>query len=208
MDKRDTADGLHFGPLGERMMHLCIDMQNLIAQPDSPWNAAWAERVLPQVLRLVEAAPARSIFTRFMPPATAERMPGAWQRYYEVWDELTQARIDPNLLALIDPLQRFVPPALVLDKPVYSAFSGRRLQQTLQERGIDTLVISGAETDVCVLATVLGAVDRGYRVILAADAICSSSDKTHDALLSFYRSRLSSQVELADTAAILDAWPR
>ena len=41
---------------------------------------------------------------------------------------------------------------------------------------VDTLVISGSETDVCVLSTVLGAVDRGYRVVIAIDALCSSSN--------------------------------
>lgn len=32
-------------------------------------------------------------------------------------------------------------------------------------------------------AAVLGAVDRGYRVVLVTDAICSSADQTHDALM-------------------------
>ena len=38
-------------------------------------------------------------------------------------------------------------------------------------------IVSGSETDVCVLATVLDAVDMGYRVIIARDAVCSSSDE-------------------------------
>ena len=32
-------------------------------------------------------------------------------------------------------------------------------------------IVSGSETDVCVLATVLDAVDMGYRVIIARDAV-------------------------------------
>ena len=36
----------------------------------------------------------------------------------------------------------------------------------------------------CVLATVIGAVDHGYRVIVVVtDAVCSSSDEGHDAML-------------------------
>jgi nicotinamidase-related amidase len=39
----------------------------------------------------------------------------------------------------------------------------------------ETLIISGGETDVCVLSTVLSAVDLGYRIILVEGALCSSS---------------------------------
>lgn len=67
-------------------------------------------------------------------------------------------------------------------------------------------MISGAETDVCVLATVLGAIDRGFRVVVAADALCGSHDQTHDAVLTFYRERLRHQVELAVVDEIIDAW--
>lgn len=202
-----SPDGLRHGPLAPATTaHLCIDMQRLIAEPGSPWNAAWSETVLPQVLRLVEHAPQACIFTRFIPPAAPEDMPGSWQRYYQYWRDLTSTRINPALLELMPPLTDFVPPAALLDKPVYSPFSGHRLQALLRERGISTLVISGAETDVCVLASVLGAVDRGYRVVLAGDAICSSQDDTHDALMRFYHGRLSHQVEVARTDEILEAW--
>jgi nicotinamidase-related amidase len=54
---------------------------------------------------------------------------------------------------------------------------------TAHLRGLkaDTLIVSGGETDICLLATVRGAVDRGYRVALATDALCSSSNETHEA---------------------------
>jgi nicotinamidase-related amidase len=71
---------------------------------------------------------------------------------------------------------------------------------------VDTLVVSGAETDVCVLSTVFGAVDLGYRVVIAADAVCSVLDATHDALMLLYRERFAEQIEVASTEAILQAW--
>jgi PhnB protein len=37
-------------------------------------------------------------------------------------------------------------------------------------RRSDTLILTGAETDVCVLSTALGAIDHGYRVIIVEDA--------------------------------------
>ena len=76
----------------------------------------------------------------------------------------------------------------------------------LREREADALIISGSETDVCVLATVLSAVDLGYRVIVVRDAVCSSSDEGHDMLLRLYHTRFSEQIETADAATILSQW--
>lgn len=76
----------------------------------------------------------------------------------------------------------------------------------MREWGIDTLVISGAETDVCVLAAVLGAVDRGYRVVIPTDALCSSSDQMHDALIKLYHDRYGQQIETAKAETILRNW--
>jgi nicotinamidase-related amidase len=80
------------------------------------------------------------------------------------------------------------------------------LHPFLRERGIDTVIVTGSETDICVLSSVLSAVDLGYRVIVACDAICSSSDESHDALLSLYRRRFDLQIELAEVSEILETW--
>jgi nicotinamidase-related amidase len=200
-----SSDLLPFGPLTARTFHLCVDMQNLFAE-DTPWHTPWMKRVLPVVATIAERHAARTIFTRFIPPAEADQLPGAWRRYWERWRELTVSRIDPRLLELVDPLGRLAPPALVLDKHFYSPFHGTNLAQILRERGADSLVISGAETDMCVLAAVMDAIDLGYRVVLPIDALCSSSDEKHEALLSLYRDRFSQQIETADTETILSCW--
>ena len=45
------------------------------------------------------------------------------------------------------------------------------------------------------LATVLDAVDIGYRVIVVRDAVCSSSDEGHDMLMRLYHTRHTEQKE-------------
>lgn len=67
--------------------------------------------------------------------------------------------MNQELVVLLPPLRALVPPAEVIDKQHYSPFVDPALHQRLQEPRIDSLVISGAETDVCVLAAVLDAVD-------------------------------------------------
>jgi nicotinamidase-related amidase len=64
-------------------------------------------------------------------------------------------------------------------------------------------VVSGGETDVCVLATTLGAIDLGYRVVLLRDAVCSGADDTHDASLVLLNDRFSVQLDLSTTEEFL-----
>jgi nicotinamidase-related amidase len=201
----NTYAGIRFGALGAGTLHLCVDMQMMFAEP-TDWQVPWMRRVLPAIVRLADAHKEATVFTRFIPPRRPEQMPGVWQRYYQSWPDMLSGRIDPGLLELLPELRVLTPPATVLDKHFYSPFTEPALAGLLQERGIDALVVSGGETDVCVLATVLDAVDRGVRVVLATDALCSTSDEAHDCLLSLYRNRYSQQIEAASVEQILSAW--
>jgi nicotinamidase-related amidase len=189
-----------------RTVHICVDMQRLFA-PGGPWATPWMDRVLPVIVEIVERNPDRTVFTRFIPPAKPEDCRGAWRRYYERWRHVTRQNLDPRLLDLVPPLDRFAPPAQIVDKPVYSPFFGTALPSLLRKSETDTVVVTGAETDVCVLATVLGAVDHGYRVVVVSDAVCSSSDAGHDAMMTLYRERFSEQIAVATAEDVLAAWP-
>lgn len=192
------------GPLGRNVAHVCVDMQRLFAEA-TPWETPWMVRVLPQVVDLVAACPTRTFFTRFMPPHRPQERDGAWRRYWERWSKVTLDALPEGMADLVPELARFTPPAQVLDKTVYSPWIETDLQERLRRWEIDTLVVSGGETEVCVLATVLGGIDRGYRMILVADAVCSSSDKTHDNLLEVYTDRFTQNLEVVESAQIMPA---
>jgi nicotinamidase-related amidase len=133
-------------------------------------------------------------------------MPGMWQRYYTRWRVATRECLDFKLLELMPSLAALCPPATVIDKTRYSALAEPKLIEHLRQREADALIVSGSETDVCVLATVLAAVDLGYRVIVVRDAVCSWSDEGHDMLMRLYHTRYTEQIETADAAAILARW--
>jgi nicotinamidase-related amidase len=200
-----TPDSLTLGPLTRRAAHLCVDVQNLFLEP-TPWHVPWLARILPAIERISLIHPERNIFTRFIPPRRAEDLPGTWRRYYERWPEMLRGRLDPHLLRLAPSLDAIAALGLTLDKPVYSPFANPLLLRHLRERSIESLIITGVETDVCVLSAVLSAVDEGFRVVLVKDALGSSSDATHDALLQLYATRLNSQVELVALEAVAALW--
>ena len=206
MSVPNKPDGLIRGPLTRTTMHLCIDMQEMFAQ-DTPWHTPWMKRVLPKVTQIAEAHPEQTIYTRFIPPAEPEDLTGSWRVFYQRWRDMTTTRIDPAFLDLVRPLRELAAVGTVLDKQFFSPFHSTDLAARLNKRGVDSLVITGAETDMCVLAAVLDAVDLGFRVVIPVDALCSSSDEMHDALLGLYRNRFSYQIETADTEVILNHWP-
>lgn len=191
--------------LGPNCLHVCVDMQKLFGA-GSPWMIPWSGAILPAVAEIAGRHAARTLFTRFIPARRAADAPGVWARYYERWQQLTLDRGGAELIDLLPPLAELVPPARVLDKHVYSPWTEGKLDAALQGSPIDTLVVTGGETDVCVLATVMGGVDRGYRMILVSDALCSSTDDQHDALMNLYRERFSEQLEVTTAAEVLSSW--
>lgn len=188
------------------VLHLCVDMQRLFAEK-AAWQVPWLPRVLPVVLEIVERHAARTVFSRFVPPSRQDEAEGAWRDYYKHWPQMTREALDPGLLELVAPLARFVPPARVVEKPANSVFSRTGFAAALKRRRVTTLVVTGGETDVCVLATVMHAIDLGFRVVLPIDALCSTSDGAHDALVDLFRARFSSQVEATTTEELLRRWP-
>lgn len=193
------------GDLDRTWAHVCVDMQNVFAE-GTAWHAPWLKRVLPAVEALAERSAERTIFTRFLPPQTAEEAQGAWRDYYEHWQDMTRARRPDDFFDLVPTLARLVPPARVFDKPIYSPWLAGNLHGFLQAAGITTLIVSGGESDVCVLATVLGAIDLGYRVVLPTDAIFGSADETHEASLSIYQNRFQMQLQTTTTEDLLALW--
>jgi len=189
----------------ENAVHLCVDMQRIFAN-GGIWESPWMERVLPTVVGIVAHCPERTVFTRFITPASPHEAQGQWRPYFERWRVATRDGRGGAQLDLVPQLARFAPPAAVVDKPTYSGFFRSQLAAFLSGKGVRTVIVSGAETDVCVLSTVLDAVNIGFRVVLVEDALCSSSDQGHDALMTMYRVRFSQQIDLVTAAELREIW--
>jgi nicotinamidase-related amidase len=192
-------------PLGNDAVNVVIDMQRMFAERTA-WQVPALDRAVPAIVRLVQRRPEATLFTRFCVPRTPAEAPGEWRRYFERWPEMTLDAMDESLLDLVPELAQFAPPAEILDKTTYGGFSAPGFLHAVQRRQASTLVLSGAETDVCLLSTALQAVDRGWRVVVVEDAVASSAAPCHEAAICLLTNRFASQVELARTDEVLRAW--
>ncbi|MET3858529.1 nicotinamidase-related amidase [Rhizobium sp. OAE497] len=165
----------------------------------------WMARVLPQLLEVSGRHADRTIFTRFIPPRRSDDVVGSWKDYYLKWWMMTGEHLPQELCDLSPALQPLVPPARVFDKMTYSPWIDGRLSSHLRHEGVTTVVVTGGETDVCVLATVLGAIDLGLHVIVLSDAVCSGADQTHDAAVDLLDDRFSVQLDLMKVDEFLSA---
>ncbi|HXV23984.1 MAG TPA: cysteine hydrolase [Alphaproteobacteria bacterium] len=194
------------GALGADTLHIVLDMQRLFVEhPD--WSVPELPKLVPPILRLIGSHPHETLFTRFVTPRRAEDAHGQWRYYYRRWQSVTLSHMDPALLDLVPPLARHARPDSILDKRSHGGWEDPAFVKAIGRRRASTLVLTGVETDVCVLAFALGATDRGYRVIIVEDAVASSSPAGHHAALEAIYPRLDQQIQIASLEGVLAAWP-
>jgi biuret amidohydrolase len=91
---------------------------------------------------------------------------------------------------------------LVIDKNTSSAFNSTGIEWLLRNLEVETLVLTGVATDMCVETTARDAADRGFNVIVVEDATATFFEHHHRAALSGF-ARVFGQVW--DSARVLDA---
>ena len=90
---------------------------------------------------------------------------------------------------------------LVVRKRGYDAFAGTALDGALRARNVTSLVVTGTMTDICVLATVIGAFHREYRVTVVEDGVSTLWPEIQRATLDIIGrayGRIATAKEIAD----------
>jgi nicotinamidase-related amidase len=93
----------------------------------------------------------------------------------------------------------------VIDKPGKGAFYQTDLDLMLRNRGIETLLVGGVTTEVCVNTTVREANDRGYRCVVLADCCASYFPDFHAAGLAMIKAQGGIFGWVSDSQALIGA---
>jgi ureidoacrylate peracid hydrolase len=171
--------------------HIVVDLQHGFLAPGAAVEVEFAREIVStvnDVSRAIRAAGGVNVFLRMNMatdaqatwrsfsdhlggPAEAERVRAAFSPgsdSFELWGDLDVA-----------------PEDLIVDKTRFGAFvpGASDLHELLQEREVDTIIISGTLTNVCCESTARDAMQMDYRVLFLADATATLSDAVHNATL-------------------------
>ncbi|WP_026228340.1 cysteine hydrolase family protein [Paraburkholderia atlantica] len=125
---------------------LVIDLQNAVVA-----NAYRRNEVLDAVNVLIERA-------------RTARVPVVWIQHTD--DDLTEGSEAWQIVAELVP----GPGEAIVEKSYRDAFEDTDLEQVLSRLGVGQLIVTGAQTDMCVRSTLHGALARGYDATLVGDA--------------------------------------
>jgi len=92
-----------------------------------------------------------------------------------------------------------------LPKRFYSAFHETGLDAVLRQNGVDTIILCGQHTHICVRHTSADALYRGYRIIVPPDAVDSFTQEDHDSGLAYLQAIYAA--ELTPVAELVAAVP-
>lgn len=116
-----------------------------------------------------------------------------------------------GLGAVVSDVLADTPAAVPLDKTSFGGFGDEAFSSAVEALSREQLLVCGVETHICVMQTVLGALEKGYEVHVASDAVAARADDNHrvglarmdrsGAVLSSAEMAIYELLERSDTAA-------
>lgn len=210
---------LTFAP--QRSALLVIDVQRYFVSPDYPFAQAieglvpgategYFKRVrdvvLPNINKLLEVFRAHERPIIFTGTGSHSEDGAELPQWLKDFDRLGLALLNKRIWPKVsDPswqIDESVAPRpgeLILHKTSSGPLNSTKLDQLLHNLKIDSLVVTGLTTDVCVAQTARETADRGFHVIVAGDGCSTLSEEMHNAALvafslAFGRVRTSDEI--------------
>ena len=197
--------------LGARPAVVVIDMQNAFCEPEGfvgrlGLDYTAARRAVEPISRLLEVSRAAGIpifhamHTLNPDYSDAGVIMELFPRIREVGG-LARGSWDAEIIRELQPLTG----EPVIDKPRQSAFYGTDFEQQLSALGVDTLIVCGVTTNVCVASTVRDAFSRDIRTVVPSDATAATFPEMHESALRDFTYAYGQVATVDEIAAALAA---
>lgn len=172
----------------ERTALLVIDMQNAFVAPGAPIEVPAARAMVAPINQLAAKLRRRGVTIVWV--AHENRADGRdWAGFFDAFVAPGRRAEAAAALAAGSKLQQLWPELEVRSgdlraaKNRYSALITGSLEKTLKDKGIDTLLLAGTKTNVCVECTARDAMMLDFKVVLVSDCAAALSDDEHRATL-------------------------
>jgi len=196
-----------------RTAHIVVDLQNGFMAEGAPVEVPTAREIVPNVNRIcaalrqaggtnvflrytydpAESRPWTTRYSEYLSPERSAAHKTTFHRGAELWQLWPLLDVGTN--------------DLIVDKTRFSAFvpGTCALNDMLEARGIDTLIVTGTLTNVCCESTTRDAMQRNYRVIFVADGNAALTDAEHNATLCNMVTLFADVMTTAEVLAVLAA---
>ena len=192
---------------------IVVDMQNDFVRVGAPLEVPDARETIDVHLELLSWFRAHSrpvVFTRFIAgpsptlmwkwsPMIAPPVCCCWPGFMRAYGDLEGER---DCVAVIDELAP-QPGEHQVDKYGYNGFHRTRLTDLLHASAIDTVLITGTVTQICVEDTARGAFHEGFQAAVISDAVSSYAPALHVASLQTLEMKYGRVVKAHDALAEL-----
>ena len=169
---------------------LCVDMQNGMCDPKGSHarlglDISGLVAVIEPCRQLIAAARRNGVSVIYARLAYAPNYSNGGYIVHELMPRIKEAQVcvkgswDAEIFPALAP----EPGDLVIDKTRKSAFLRTSLESDLRHRGIETLVVCGVTTNVCIESTVRDAAQLDFRTFVVKDAVGEVDPARHAASL-------------------------
>ena len=178
--------------VSERTAHIVVDLQNGFMAPGQIAEIAAAREIVPNVNRISEAVREAGGLVVYIQNTFDEIAVRTWSTFFDHFcsparrARMIEAFSPGNEGHALWPGLAVLPDDLRVQKRRFGAFApgASDLHQILQDRGIDTLIVTGTASQVCCESTARDAMMLNYKVFFIADGNATFTDEEHNATLS------------------------
>ena len=189
-----------------------VDMQRAFLDPGEAMETPPARDIVPQIRTLLDLFREKRlpvVFTEFtysedvpvlvglLHPEHRRAAPGAPRGFGRPSSSCLLGEANVHVVPELAPQ----PGDLVVTKHYYDGFNGTSLDAALRAHGATHLVLTGTRTDICVLATVIGGMNREYHMTVVEDGTATVRPEVQRAALDIIRrayARVLTAKQIAD----------
>jgi ureidoacrylate peracid hydrolase len=193
--------------------HIVVDLQLGFMAPGAICEIAAAREIVPNVNRISAALRAAGGQVVYIQNTADEEAVNSWSVYFDHFCSATRRagmietfRPGGTGHALWPGLE-VLPQDLLVRKRRFGAFApgASDLHAILQQRQIDTLIVTGTASQVCCESTARDAMMMNYRVFFIADGNATFTDEEHNATLSAMAHTFCDVVDTATIVSLTEA---